>query len=72
MKLNNSTIRPITREQTRKELCSRIKKKEIKLEEITQTLNDYLDYKQFKWDQKVLKHPFIAILFIKQNSFFFV
>lgn len=58
IRINYSPIRPITREQTRQELCSRIKNKEIKLEEITQTLNDYLDYKQFKWDHKTFKTPF--------------
>ena len=58
MKLNNLTIRPITREQTRKELCSRIKNKEIKLEGIKQTLNNYLSFKQYKWDQKIFKTPF--------------
>ena len=58
MTINYSPIRPITREQTRQELCSRIKNKEIKLEGIKQTLNDYLDYKQYKWNHKTFKTPF--------------
>lgn len=51
-------ITPITREQTRQELCSRIKNEKIEPEQITQTLNKYLEYKQYKWDHKTFKTPF--------------